>query len=163
MVAGFFCVLNFCYERVTNEMWHEFREWGSTSVIFSEGFKFCISQKGMKEQCYLLWPHILVCQFSPALLVFLKKHGMHIKCFLLNNCPKQCLKRLKSLNFFFKRPDKNCIVWKLELACVCKACVNGNISCMVFIQQCSCSNKNRKKKCSYSITSGFCDSPSQVD
>lgn len=109
----------------------------------------------MKEQCYLLWPHILVCQFSPALLVFLKKHGMHIKCFLLNNCPKQCLKRLKSLNFFFKRPDKNCIVWKLELACVCKACVNGNISCMVFIQQCSCSNKNRKKNVATASLVGF--------
>lgn len=32
----------------------------------------------------------------------------------------------------------------MELACVCKAhCINGNVSCMVFIQQFSCSNKNR--------------------
>lgn len=55
--------------------------------------------------------------------------------FLSNNCPKQCLVRVASLDFFFfNRPDKNFIDWELELAYVCKAhCINSSVSCLVFI------------------------------
>lgn len=105
---NFFLLLKFFLTSVTKE-WQVKCDMNSGSgaapVLFSlKALSFAFPKKGWKNYGNtMLWSHILVClslQFSPAVLVFLKKHGMHIKCFYSITVQNTVWKGLRVWIFF---------------------------------------------------------------